>query len=1209
MPDLPQMWHDALKCWHRFNHTFQPNDIPQALAAMHLSDSENAEWFLNTGATAHITDNPGKLFNLNPYKGKDSVMVGNGNLLKISHIGEEKVSNGDISIPLKNVLLVPKIKKSLLSVSQLTSDYPYYFEFDKFQFAIKDRTTHRVDGELSTFAEWFDTRDDINASQSFTQAALPSHASAIDSATITAPICSTDSHSAPTITTEQGPPSAPLCSTALSDSTVGPAPSSINSAPMAASDSGNGPSDPQSAAVIAPISTPLEYSFQGWSDLNDTPAVPTSAPIRPPIEPALHGPSILSMVSNPSLPISEDLGCLANERMGLLEFKASVNWTNFVGPLLPSWVDDRANSDCCVWERVKCNRSTGRVIELSLSDTRESYVYSVLDKHIWFLNVSLFLPFEELQLLDLSFNSFDGWLINEGFERLSRLKRLEFLNLDANNFGSSILPSLGALTSLKSLSLRDNTLGGSFPAHELANLINLEILDLRGNQLIGIFPPSMALISLKALSLSFNKLEDPKAIQGLCGLKNLQELDLTYNNLSGIIPPCLSNLTSLRKLDLSNNQLRGKISASLIASLTSLEYIFLSNNYFEGTFSFSAFANHSMLKAVILENDDNKLELETEHPSWVPKFQLKILVLSNCNLHKIPKYLSSQYDLRGIDLSYNKMYGRFPTWLVENNTRMEFLNLRENSLKDHFQLPPYRYLDIYWIDISDNYFDGELQENIGEILPNLEYLNLSRNALQGDIPSSIGDMSKIMSLDLSNNNFSGEIPEHLGIHCNSLKLLKLSNNSLNGQIFPLHFNLSGLRYLDLDNNQFTGNILEGLSKSLELKELNIGNNYISVTGRNSAAYTRPNSNFTSLETLVMRQNFLEGSIPNSFLNSSYLLMTLDIRDNKLFGRIPSSISALSELRILSLKGNHLNGSIPTQLCEMNKIDIMDLSHNTFSGSIPTCLNNITFGRTIAIEDEFEQGLIEVGDFSPVKYYPPIHLLEMRYEYDLLEFVKNEEQEEVEFTTKSRRDFYKGDILNFMSGLDLSCNHLTGDIPHELEELGIYALNLSGNHLTGSIPKSFSNLKNIESLDLSHNELSGEIPTELTTLYTLEVFTVANNNLSGKTPDPKAQFATFDHTSYEGNPFLYGLPLQKNCTPHSESLPSIKGNENMFDIDFVAFYASFVALYIIFLLGFGALLCINPFWRRMWFDLIDMCIHSCFLFSSKAIYKLSAHIRN
>ncbi|XP_043809623.1 receptor-like protein 56 [Manihot esculenta] len=136
--------------------------------------------------------------------------------------------------------------------------------------------------------------------------------------------------------------------------------------------------------------------------------------------------------------------------------------------------------------------------------------------------------------------------------------------------------------------------------------------------------------------------------------------------------------------------------------------------------------------------------------------------------------------------------------------------------------------------------------------------------------------------------------------------------------------------------------------------------------------------------------------------------------------------------------------------------------------------------------------------------------------------------EVEFATKYRYNSYKGDIINSMAGIDLSCNELSGSIPQEIGDLHeIRSLNLSHNHITGSIPVSFSNLRSLESLDLGNNNLSGEIPSELVALTFLETFNVSYNNLSGRVPNG-AQFGTFDENNYRGNPGLCGERIHKSC---------------------------------------------------------------------------------
>ena len=124
-------------------------------------------------------------------------------------------------------------------------------------------------------------------------------------------------------------------------------------------------------------------------------------------------------------------GCFEEERMGLLEIKkdfvrSTPNETITYIPrsrvsILPSWVDDH-KSECCEWERVTCNSTTGHVTHLSLHniwefdiEPNDYFFYTFNFEHmVWLLNVSLFESFKELRSLDLSYNAIGGWIERKG---------------------------------------------------------------------------------------------------------------------------------------------------------------------------------------------------------------------------------------------------------------------------------------------------------------------------------------------------------------------------------------------------------------------------------------------------------------------------------------------------------------------------------------------------------------------------------------------------------------------------------------------------------------------------------------------------------------------------------------------------------------------------------------------------------------------------
>ncbi|KAM4102304.1 hypothetical protein ACB094_05G214300 [Castanea mollissima] len=774
-----------------------------------------------------------------------------------------------------------------------------------------------------------------------------------------------------------------------------------------------------------------------------------------------------------------------------------------------------------------------------------------------------------------------------------------------------------------------------------AALDALELLDMSYNEITGIVPPSIgALSSLKSLVLQKNELNGSLPNQGLCELKKLEELDLSWNNFEGTLPSCLYNLTSLQMLDLSGNSFGGNISSHLIAGLTSLKHIDLSYNLFDG-FSFSSFANLSKLEFVQIICDKKMVNIETETPDWVPLFQLEFLVISNCSLNKlsnqIPTFLFHQHSLRVLDLSYSMLKGQFPAWLVGNNTRLECVRLHDNSLSGNFHLPLCLNFT-YWMDVSNNQLSGQLQGNIGYVLPNTWHLKLSNNTLSGSLPSSIGNMSHLSTFNVSFNNFFGEVPKELLAGCSHIMAVDLSNNYFDGHLLSSDFNFTRLQalkindnwfsgamskefsswplnsfFLDVSNNKMSGRIPTWICNQTDSSGLFLGNNYFEGEipcetasfmlldlSHNFLSGSLPSWSSNSLQYLNLKENKFSGSIPEAFLNISKIV-TLDISDNKLSGIIPSAIGKLSYLRILLLRGNRLNGTIPTQLCQLTNISLMDLSRNFYSGTLPHCFQHLVCNETLPTGDFFSANVVVMA-YRPKIFGNGVH------------FERQNKDIEVNFVTKYRLSSYKGSILRYMSGLDFSCNNLTGAIPLELGQFqGIRALNLSYNQFTGSIPKTFSNLTELESLDLSHNRLSGEIPPQLIKLTFLAVFSVAYNNLSGRTLDMKAQFGTFSASSYEGNPLLCGLPLEKNCTNRDNSPPtptqSDASDEKWYKVDQAVFFTSFSVTYIIFFLGVITVLYINPHWRLRCFNLVEDCMYSCYFSVTITLRKILVCLYN
>ncbi|KAG5564233.1 hypothetical protein RHGRI_000437 [Rhododendron griersonianum] len=792
-----------------------------------------------------------------------------------------------------------------------------------------------------------------------------------------------------------------------------------------------------------------------------------------------------------------------------------------------------------------------------------------------------------LKELDLSSNEVVSIItVNGPQEDSGILNKLEALYLSSNNLSNTIWSFLGELSSIKAMDLRDN-------------------YGLHGD------------------------------VHRLCELKTLRELDIAGTGFGGTLPWCMVNLTFLRLLDISSNRFTGNIARSPLISMTSLEYLAISDNDFEIPISFKSFFNHSKLK--FIESLNNKLLAEENFLTTSPAFQLMVIRLSNSDhgtlIRSFPHFLYHQHDLRMVKLSQIGVGENFPNWLLDNNARMETLILSHNSLGGPLLLPSHPMRNLLVLDISNNHLEGLIPYRIAISFPSLDLLNMSTNNFKGNIPSSFGDMTALSRLDLSNNILSGEIPVHVAKGCRNLIFLKLSNNSFKGAILPLQNNLTRLGVLFSDNNGFT-EIPPNLSKS-PLFVLNVSGNQL--TGKIPVFIGN-----ISLQVLAMASNHLEGPIPIEFcqlkdlnwldlsennitgavpscFNSSDLrgirlsknrlhgpfpmafqyytyLRVLDLSHNQFRGNIPTWIGNLSELTVIFLQHNYFQGNISKELCHLSRLNLIDLSFNNLSGNIPACVSKITFD---GMGPDVDRGY---SLFQSKSGLPGLRMvLSYRRESQNQSLVGLKNREKIDFETKGMSLPYKGIALYLFSGINLSHNRLIGPIPPEIGNLShIKALNLSHNNFTGTIPVTFSNLKSIESLDLSYNHLNGKIPSQLTELYSLAVFNLSYNNLSGRMPPRVKQFATFDLSSYVGNPLLCGEPLPRKCnaTDQPPSTPRAAVNDTEEDSGFMdmdVFYMSFAGSYVTVVLAIVVILLINPFWRRAWFHLVEVFITSCHYF--------------
>ncbi|KAH9684590.1 Receptor-like protein 53 [Citrus sinensis] len=608
----------------------------------------------------------------------------------------------------------------------------------------------------------------------------------------------------------------------------------------------------------------------------------------------------------------------------------------FCHPKAASWKPEEGNNiDCCSWDGVQCNENTGHVIKLDLSS---SCLQGSINS-----SSSLF-KLVHLEWLDLAFNDFDGSEIPPEIINLSslsylnlssaafsgqipseilELSKLGYLDLSHNSYYDPVelrKPSLGnlvdKLTNLKELVLGDVTISSPIP-HNLTYLSSLTTLSLSGCDLRGKIPSSLGnLTKLIHLDLSSNQLSG-RIPSSLGNITRLIHLDLSFNKLSDELPTFIGTLGSLKELDLLQNNLSGELPNS-ISNLASLEQVDLSLNRFLGKVP-SSLGNLTQLHWLSLASNDFSVSnnsLTGEIPSWI------------CNLSN---------RLESLDLSYNNLSGLLPQCLGNFSDWLSILDLQHNKFSG---------------TIPDNLLKGNI----------LKVIDLSDNLLQGRIPRSLANCSNLEFLDLGDNQIRDIFPSWLGT-LPDLNVLILKSNKFHGLIrepktdcgFPK------LRIIDLSKNRFTGklpsmafqcwNAMKVVNASelrymQEVIPFNKGNGIYdySLTMSNKGQMMSYKKIPNILTAVILSSNRFDGEIPTSISNLKGLQI-LSLADNSLHGHIPSCLGNLTDLESLDLSNNRFSGQIPQQLVELTFLEFFNVSDNHFTGPIPQGKQFATFDKT------------------------------------------------------------------------------------------------------------------------------------------------------------------------------------------------------------------------------------------------------------------------
>ena len=445
-------------------------------------------------------------------------------------------------------------------------------------------------------------------------------------------------------------------------------------------------------------------------------------------------------------------------------------------------------------------------------------------------------------------------------------------HLERTNF--SVIPSDG--TKKLTVKCKESTLS-HLEARGFASLAHLEELVIDQCRLEHV--PALAfdgLPRLKSLKIQ-TKLanEFSMAAEGLAGLTSLTKLDLSNNGLRSMPPDELCHLPSLTSLNLSHNQMGSMADLGLLASncrLLRLESMDLSANEITTLHSYMLSEFWPQLKSLDLKNNFIRHVESVEAVKAIHKCSLNYIDLSNNQINTLPsKLLQNCHDLKSVSFANNS-------------------------------LP----------SLDSGFFDN---------LKRLERLDLSGNRLVSVTGRQTRDLVSLIHLDLSGNQLSilVESSRVFESMASTLQVLKLNNNRLKTIEAKVFNNLNSLKELDMSFNELAvldKNTLSGLNR---LTHLHLAHNDLNSL-HEQAFESVPEVLVLGLSNNKLRESPLA-------LKSLGKLQTLDLSFNGLENLTNSSFLDLASIWRLQLNSNNIQNVTKSLFSQLKSLQILDLSAN------------------------------------------------------------------------------------------------------------------------------------------------------------------------------------------------------------------------------------------------------------------------------------------